>query len=154
MATAPRPFAPTAFGIARPSFYAGLVEARLKHSGEYVRHIPAGQPAQWVVANYQFIPREASITPDFAMGSANPQLWAYADHFETRPTSFKDGNSLTAPKGSMFEIRGILYRVRKADINHRGYLHCELAREANCVVARPDFDDDVAGFLCAEAPCA
>jgi hypothetical protein len=150
-----RPFAPPRVGLGA-DFFAGLIEARLTHSGEWVRHIPGdGTASQYVVMNYQFIPVEASITPDYALGGANPKLYGYAPHFETQPTNYREGNSVRAPSGSLFEIRGLMYRVKKVNINHRGFALIELAQEDTCCPPRPEFFTEVEEFSCLdERPCA
>lgn len=147
-----RPFAPPAFAIQRPDFHATLIETRLSHSGEYVRHLPFGGTPQWVVMNYQYIPLAASTANDFIVSGANPHLWGYIDHFADKPELYKDGDSVRPARGSQFEIRGLTYNVKRVDINHVGYVHIELVLNDKCAVARPEFIDEQGDLLCTTAP--
>lgn len=147
-----RPFSPPAFAINRPQFHAELIEARLSHSGEYVRHLPTGAPAQWVVMNYQYIPVSASTTGDYLVSGANPQLWGYIDHFADKPELYREGDSVRPARGSQFEIRGLVYNVKRVDINHVGYVHIELVLSDKCSAVRPEFFDEQGDLLCATAP--
>lgn len=152
---ATRPFAPTSFGINAGEFYAQQAEYRLRHSGEYVRHLPVGGAPQWVVLNYQHIPIDGSITPDYALAGTNPKAWGLLPHFEVAPRNYTDGNAVRAASGSQFEIRGLIFNVKSAKINHRGGLHIELAAADNCAVARPEFFTERDALLCLnEQPCA
>ncbi len=146
-----RPFFPVGFGINRPDFFASIIEQRLGHSGEYVRHLPSSSAAQWVVMNYQFIPADASITPDFTLNATNPKLWGYLDHFETKPQNWREGDSFKPSKGSQFEIRGLLFDVKSAKVNHVGYLYCELIQNSKCSVPRSEFFGEQASLLCTTA---
>ncbi len=147
-----RIFTPPAFAIQRPEFHATLVEARLSHSGEYVRHIPSGGTPQWVVVNYQYIPVSASTAGDYLVSGANPQLWGYLDHFADKPELYREGDSVRPERGSQFEIRGLTYNVKRVDVNHVGYLHIELVLSDKCAEARPEFFEEQGGLLCTTAP--
>lgn len=150
-----RPFAPTGFGINPGEFYAQQVEARLLHSGEYVRHLPIGAPPQWVVLNYQHIPIDGSITPDYALAGTNPRAWGLLPHFETQPRNYIEGNSVREHRGSQFEIRGLIFNVKSLKVNHRGGLHCELDPADNCAEPRAEFFIERDALLCLnEQPCA
>lgn len=150
-----RPFAPTRFGIDANEFYARLTEYRLGHGAEYMRHLPVGGAPQWVVLNYQHIPIDGSITPDYALAGTNPKLWGLLPHFETPPRNYTDGNSVRGPSGSQFEIRGLIFNVKSAKVNHRGGLHMELAVDANCATPRPEFFTERDELLCLdERDCA
>jgi len=148
-----RPFAPGAFGFKRPDFYAAMIEMRLAHSGEYVRHLPGGKPAQWVVMNYQFIPVSASTAGDYLVGGTNPQLWGYIDHFADKPELYREGDSVRPARGSQFEVRGLTYNVKRVDINHVGYIHIELVLSDKCAEARPEFVEEQAALLCPVPEC-
>lgn len=146
-----RPFAPTSFGIIRPDFHAGLIEMRLAHSGEYVRHI-ALSGDQWVVMNYQYIPSEASITGEYVVSNASPKLWGYIEHFESKPTLYRAGDSVRPAKGSQFEIRGLTYNVKRVEVNHVGYLYIDLVLDDKCQEARPEFFTEQAELTCTTKP--
>lgn len=147
-----RPFAPTGFGISRPDFHAEIIEARLSHSGEYVLHLPSNGAPQWVVMNYQFIPVDASVSPDFLLNATNPQLWGYVEHFADKPELYREGDSVRPARGSQFEIRGFLYNVKRVDVNHVGYVHIELALDDRCKEVRPEFFTEQAELLCSTVP--
>ena len=152
---ATRPFAPTSFGIDAGAFYADQAEARLQHSGEYVRHLPFGAVAQWVVLNYQHIPIDASITPEYALAGTSPKAWGYLPHFDTPPKVYTRGNSVRPDSGSQFEIRGLIFNVKSVKVNHRGGLHCELDIADNCAIVRDEFFLERDELLClSERPCA
>lgn len=150
-----RPFAPTRFGIDAGEFYAQLTEYRLGHSAEYMRHLPIGGPPQWVVLNYQHIPIDGSITPNYALAGTNPKLWGLLAHFETAPKNYVEGNSVRQHKGSQFEIRGLIFNAKGVKVNHRGGLYIELDPADNCAEARPEFFTERDELLCLnEQPCA
>jgi len=146
-----RPFAPARFAVGR-DFYAGLIEMRLAYSGEYVRHLPTGGIPQWVVANYQYIPVEASISGDYLANGTNPRLWGYIDHFEIKPELYRDGDSVRPAKGSQFEIRGLIYNVKKVEVNHVGYCIIELTLADKCQAPRDEFEIEVADLVCLPEP--
>ena len=140
-----RPFNPPNVGFA-PDLHARLIERRLIASGEYVRHLPTNQPEQWVVMNYQFIPVDAAINPDYVVSGTNPKLWGLVEHFECVPELFQGGSenrSVRNRKGSQFEIRGLIYNVKKVDANHRGSICVELVQDDKCAEPRADFCTDV-----------
>ena len=147
-----RPFAPTAFGIDRSRFHAEIVEARLAHSGEYLRHVPVGKDAQWLVMNYQYIPVSMAGAADFQLSGANPRLWGYLDHFADKPELFREGDSARPDRGSQFEIRGFMFNAKRIDVNHVGYVSIELVQDNRCAVARPEFFTEQAALLCSTAP--
>ena len=138
-----RAFAPKFIGL-QTDFHAELTERRLELSGEYVQHVPSDGTAQWVVMNYQYIPVEASINPDYVVGGTNPKAWGLVEHFEELPKLYRDGNSVKTATGSQLEIRGLIYNVKKVDANHRGSLYLELVQDDECATPRADFNDDVA----------
>lgn len=148
-----RPFAPPSFGLSK-DFFAELIEQRLKHSGEYVYHMPVGGVRQAVVMNYQYIPVDAAINPDYMLSGANPKLYGLAEHFQDLPRLYKDGNSSRPAKGSQFEVRGLIYNAKKVDINHRGYVHIDLVQDDLCAAVRDDFFQEVDNLLCVPNECA
>lgn len=147
-----RVFAPASFGLNRPEFYAAAIEERLGHSGEYVRHISVDGSSQWVVMNYQYIPVSANVTGDYLVSGANPRLWGYIEHFESKPRLYREGDSVRPSSGSQFEIRGFTYNVKKVDINHVGYVSIELVIDKKCDAARPEFFEEQAALTCTTAP--
>lgn len=148
-----RNFAPTRFGL-KSDFFAELIEQRLSHSGEYVYHIPAGGDQQPVVMNYQYIPVDATINPEYMLSGANPKLYGLAEHFQDLPKVYKEGDSARPTKGSQFEVRGLIYNVKKVEINHRGYIHIELVQDNSCTEVRQDFFEEVQDLLCTPNECA
>lgn len=142
-----RQFTPNRLGVSQ-EWFASVIEKRLSHSGEYVYHLPFNGNKQAVVMNYQYLPREDGLNQDYVLVGTNPTLFGYLDHFAVRPTIFQKGNSVRPSTGSQFEVRGIIYNVKRVDVNHRGYLTIELVQDDNCAVPRPDFDREMAAFLC------
>lgn len=142
-----RVFKPNRLGVSQ-EWFASVIEKRLSHSGEYVYHIPLNGNKQAVVMNYQYLPRDDGLNQDYVLVGTNPTLYGYLDHFETPPTLFKKGNSVRKSDGSQFEVRGILYNVKRVDVNHRGYVTIELVQDENCSEPRPDFKTEMDAFLC------
>lgn len=142
-----RKFTPNRLGVAQ-EWFASVIEKRLSHSGEYVYHLPLNGNKQAVVMNYQYLPRDDGLNPDYVLVGTNPTLYGYLDHFETRPTIFQKGNSVRKSTGSQFEVRGIMYNVKRVDVNHRGYMTIELVQDENCAEPRADFNAEMAEFLC------
>lgn len=147
-----RNFTPNRLGVSQ-EWFASVIEKRLLHSGEYVYHIPASSNKQAVVMNYQYLPKDARISQDYALVGTNPTLYGYLDHFEVRPMTFQKANSARKSTGSQFEVRGIIYNVKRVDVNHRGYVAIELVQDENCAEPRPEFDAEMATFLCAPTCC-
>lgn len=137
-----RAFAPSRVGLPA-DLHARMIERRLTHSGEYAQHLPTDGAAQWVVINYQYIPAEASINPDFVVGGVNPKAWGLADHFEELPKLYRASNSVKTASGSQIEIRGLIFNVKKVEVNHRDSLYLELVQDDRCVEPRADFQDDI-----------
>lgn len=149
-----RPFRPNRLGVSQ-EWFASVIEQRLSHSGEYVYHIPKNGNKQAVVMNYQYLPRDDGLNPEYVLVGTNPTLYGYLDHFEVKPTLYQKGNSVRKSTGSQFEVRGIMYNVKRVDVNHRGYVTIELVQDENCAEPRPEFDSEMAKFLCETAckPC-
>lgn len=145
-----RDFKPNTFGV-RQEWFARVVEQRLRHSGEYVYHIPAEGQKQAVVMNYQYLPKADGLNQEYMLVGTNPTLYGYLDHFESKPTLFQKGNSVRKSTGSQFEVRGIIYNVKRVDVNHRGYIEIELVQNENCAEPRPDFKEEMDSFLCEPA---
>lgn len=148
-----RPFAPQRFCFTDENAKQ-MIEHRLEHSGEYVRHLPADGPPQWVVMNYQHIPARSEPGEGYIIPSTTPKLWGLVDHFECAPANrhSKRGGEYS---GSQFIVRGITYNAKSVDINHRGGLCVEIARDAKCEGPDPAFFEEVKGLLCYDAhPCA
>lgn len=141
-----RHFQPKAFGL-NSEWFAEVIEARLSHSGEYVYHLPSDADKQAVVMNYQYLPVNET-GDDYLVANTNPTLYGLIEHFETLPKVFKGGDSVQSPRGSQFEIRGVMYKVKKVDVNHRGYVQIELVQADNCSDPRPGFKDEMDDFLC------
>ena len=146
-----RPFAPNSFSL-KSDFFANVIETRLRHSGEYVLHKPFGGLTQPVVMNYQHMPSDASINPDFVIRGNNPKLYGLQLHFDDEPRIFKEGDSVEPSKGSQFEVRGIMYNVKKVQVNHRKYIEIDLVKSNNCDEPRPEFDEEMAALLCLNVP--
>ena len=146
-----RPFAPTGFCFAPDQFYC-MVEARLRISGEYVRHIPKddGQTPQWVVMNYQYVPQELRLSGEYKLSGTNPVLFGLANHFETPPTNHRESNAGKRESGSCFEVRGVLYGVKCVEITHTECLKVQLCRLEKCAEPRPGFFEEVEELLCDE----
>lgn len=150
-----RAFNPPSLGLSRPDFYADLIEKRLAHNGEYVRHLPANATPQWVVMNYQYIPISASVGGDYLVNGTNPRLWGYIDHFADKPEIYREGDSARPSRGSQFEVRGLLFNVKRIDVNHAGYVSIELVQADNCGEVRAEFFDAANDLLCLKIPdCA
>lgn len=145
---ASRPFAPTQLNSRNKEFHACAVEARLISDGEYVQHIHEDGTFQWLVMNFQYIPVDASINPDFAIGSTDPKLWGLAAHFDVQPKRTIEGDAHDPQGGSTFEVRGLIYFVKKVNINHQGGIYIEIVQEDKCAEPRADFCDDVEALLC------
>lgn len=145
-----RPFAPTTLHR-NPDHYCDLIEQRLLHSGEYVRHIPVGGIEQWVVMNHQFIPVDASINPDFAVTGTDPRLWGCAEHFGTQPSRYDEGDDHDGACGSQFEVDGFMYNVKRVNINHNSGIYIELVRDNKCTERRAGWEADLSAVLCTPA---
>lgn len=142
-----RNFSPKQFKL-KKDFVADIVEMRLQHSGEYVYHILPKKDKQAVVMNYQFIPADASATPDFLVNGTDPKLFGYIEHFENQPEKYREGNAAYEPSGSKFEVRGIMYIVKKIDIDSTGLMVIDLVQDDKCVEKRCEFDKEMADHLC------
>lgn len=142
-----RTFTPNRLGVSQ-DWFASVIEKRLMHSGEYVYHLPSDGDKQAVVMNYQYLPKDDGINQDYVLVGTNPTLYGYLDHFAQRPTLFQKGNSVRKSTGSQFEVRGILYNVKRVDVNHRGYVCVELVQDEHCAEPRPDFKAEMDAFLC------
>lgn len=142
-----RNFTPNRLGVSQ-AWFASVIEKRLMHSGEYVYHLPSNGERQAVVMNYQYLPRDDGINQDYVLVGTNPTLYGYLDHFATPPTLFQKGNSVRKVTGSQFEVRGILYNVKRVDVNHRGYVCIELVQDENCAEPRPEFKAEMDSLLC------
>lgn len=147
-----RAFAPASFGLNRPEFFAEIIEQRLAHSGEYVRHLPVGKAVQWVIVNYQYIPVDAQFGGDYKLSGTNPALYGYAEHYADKPELYRDGDSVRPSRGSQFEVRGLVYNVKRVDINHVGYMKVELVLDDKCSEVRPEFFDEAANQVCSQLP--
>lgn len=142
-----RSFRPNNLGGAQ-KWFASVIEKRLSHSGEYVYHLPQNGNKQAVVMNYQYLPRDDGLNPEYVLVGTNPTLYGYLDHFEVKPTLYQKGNSVRKSTGSQFEVRGIMYNVKRVDVNHRGYVTIELVQDENCAAPRAEFNAEMAAFLC------
>lgn len=148
-----RQFKPNNLGISQ-EWFASVIEKRLVHSGEYVYHLPLNGNKQAVVMNYQYLPREDGLNPEYMLIGTNPTLFGYLGHFEDKPTLFQKGNSVRKSSGSQFEVRGIIYNVKRVDVNHRGYIAIELVQDENCAEPRAGFDEEMREWLCdPTCPC-
>ena len=145
-----REFKPNRLGVSQ-DWFASVIEKRLSHSGEYVYHIPHNGNKQAVVMNYQYLPRDDGLNPDYVLVVTNPTLYGYLDHFETNPTIYQKGNSVRKSTGSQFEVRGIMYNAKRVDVNHRGYVTIELVQDENCSKPRDGFEEEMAMFFCNNA---
>lgn len=142
-----RKFRPNNLGL-KKEWFAEVIEKRLQHSGEYVYHLPSGKDKQAVVMNYQYMPSDSGLSQDYILIGTNPALYGLIDHFETKPELYRAGDSVREPTGSQFEIRGLIYNVKRVDVNHRGYITIELVQDDNCATPRPEFDQEMGEFLC------
>lgn len=148
-----RTFTPNRLGVSQ-EWFASVIEKRLLHSGEYVYHLPSNGTKQAVVMNYQYLPRDDGINQDYVLVGTNPTLYGYIDHFEVSPKLFQKGNSVRKSTGSQFEVRGLIYNVKRVDVNHRGYVTIELVQDDNCAEPRPDFQAEMDAFLCDPTCCS
>jgi len=143
-----RPFQPDSLPTGNDLF-AELIEARLSHCGEWVRHIPCEGEPQWVVVNYQYIPEDSNAVAEFRMPGANPMLFGYAGHFEVQPSAFHDSDITCPATGSKFEVRGFAYRVLSVEVKSRGYIHINVSQEDKCADQRVEFFAEIAEL----SPC-
>lgn len=134
--------------------YAAFTRAARVQSGEYVKHLPEGGAAQWLVVKYEDMPETLALQSlDLSIQSSGPRIFGLLQEFLIQPRIYRKGAHRGEPfHGSRFVVRGITYQAKNVEPHHRGGVWVSLNKDDTCAGVDPEFFTELEAFTCSPAP--
>lgn len=134
--------------------YVAMTRAARLRTGEYVKHLPEGGAAQWLVMEYQDMPENQSlIVGALQVSTSGPVVFGLVEEFDAKPSIYRKGVNSNAPhRGSRVIVRGITYQAKEVRVHHRGGVTISLNRDECCTIPDPLFFEEMEAFTCWREP--